>query len=112
MPRYEERLREIPYPFIENEDGSRSTHRMAAEVDENGNWFAFPTIQQGEDGVLVEFDDNREAMANAMASGNIKEFGGDKDAAIGYAQGGYKAGTNIDDPREKQRRIAALLRGL
>ena len=27
------------YPFIKNKDGSISTHRMAAEVDANGNWF-------------------------------------------------------------------------
>ena len=27
------------YPYIY---GSVSTHEMAAEVDENGNWFVFP----------------------------------------------------------------------
>ena len=54
MPRYEERLRQIPYPSIQNEDGSRSTHRMAAEVDENGNWIAFPEIQEVE-GTLPSF---------------------------------------------------------
>ena len=26
------------YPYIKNKDGSVSTHEMAAEVDENGNW--------------------------------------------------------------------------
>ena len=33
------------YPYIKNKDGSISTHRMAAEVDEKGNWIVFPTIQ-------------------------------------------------------------------
>ena len=52
------------YPYITNKDGSVSTHEMAAEVDENGNWFVFPTIQY--DGkTLRRFKSNKEAMENA-----------------------------------------------
>ena len=29
------------YPYLKNKDGSISTHEMAAEVDEDGNWFVF-----------------------------------------------------------------------
>jgi len=78
------------FPYIENQDGSVSTHRMAAEVDEKGNWYAFPTIVMNPDGSLTEFEDNFEAMRHNMKTGNIKKFGKDKGAAIGYAKGGYK----------------------
>lgn len=94
-PRYEERLRQIPYPAITNEDGSRSTHRMAAEVDENGNWLAFPEIQEV-DGKLVQME-TQKAMAKALREGNYKSFGKDKDSALEYAKGGYKKGTNIEE---------------
>lgn len=95
MPRYEERLRQIPYPSIQNEDGSRSTHRMAAEVDENGNWIAFPEIQEVE-GSLVELE-KQKAMARALREENYKNFGKDKNSALEYAKGGYKKGTNIEE---------------
>ena len=108
MPRFEERLRQIPYPRIENEDGSFSTHRMAAEVDEDGNWYAFPLVQEVE-GKLVELE-MPDAMSRAMSEGNIKEFGQDKASALEYAQGGYKKGTNIDP--ERQRLMARQLRGM
>ena len=78
------------YPHIKNADGSVSTHRMAAEVDENGNWFAFPTVVSMPGGELKEFGDNREAMSHNLKTGNVKEFGQDKDAALAYAEGGYK----------------------
>ncbi len=95
MPRYEERLRQIPYPFITNKDGSHSTHRMAAEVDENGNWLAFPEIQEV-NGKLVQME-KQKAMAKALREGNYKLFGKDKDSALKYAKGGYKKNTNIEE---------------
>jgi len=97
MPEYEKRLSQIPYPNIDNGDGSRSTHEMAVEVDENGNWFAFPTIQPGDNGQLQRFE-LRDAQQRAMATGNYKAFGQDKDAALRYGEGGYKEGTNIEPP--------------
>ena len=110
MTPYEKRMRQIPAPFIDNGDGSKSTHLMAAEVDDKGNWYAFPTIQQGQDGLLRELP-LREAQAAAIGSGNAKAFGKDKESALRYAGGGYKQGTPLDSDMEKQRRIAALLRG-
>ena len=45
------------YPYITNKDGSISTHKMSAEVDENGNWYVFPTIVKMPTGELYEFND-------------------------------------------------------
>jgi len=78
------------FPFIDNGNGSISTHRMAAEVDEDGNWRAFPTIVQMPNGTLKEFEDVREAERYNKSIGNTKEFGKDKAAALKYAEGGYK----------------------
>lgn len=77
------------YPFIRNKDGSISTHRMAAEVDEKGNWYAFPTIVMLPSGELYQFEDNNQAMNYALRTGNFLPMK-DKDEAIKYAEGGYK----------------------
>ncbi len=82
------------YPVINNIDGSVSTHRMAAEVDENGNWYVFPTIQM-EDGVLKVYKTNQEAMKNALATGNYLKAPS-KEEAIKYAEGAYKKGTELE----------------
>ena len=83
------------YPYIKNKDGSVSTHRMAAEVDEKGNWVVFPTIQF--DGKkLVQFKNNREAMGNAITSGNFLQMPS-KEKALSYAKGGYKTGTALEN---------------
>ena len=84
------------YPHIQNEDGSISTHRMATEVDENGDWASFPTIVQMPDGSLKQFEDPFEAMRYNRSIGNTKEFGVDKEAAINYGKGGYKPQALID----------------
>jgi hypothetical protein len=82
------------YPYISNEDGSISTHRMAAETDENGNWFVFPTIQF--DGkTLKRFKTNKEAMNNALATNNFLKMKSKKEA-LTYAEGGYKKGTALE----------------
>lgn len=77
------------YPFIRNKDGSISTHRMAAEVDEKGNWYAFPTIVMLPSGELYQFDNNDQAMNYALRTGNFLPMK-NKDEAIKYAEGGYK----------------------
>ena len=110
MPEYEDRLRQIPFPGIKNPDGTVSTHSMAAEVDENGDWYVFPTVQPGEDGKLKRME-LREAQAKAMIDKNYKAFGKDKKSALAYAADGYKVGTNIDSDLEKQRRLIKALRG-
>jgi len=77
------------YPFIRNKDGSISTHRMAAEVDERGNWMVFPTIVMLPSGELYQFENNQKAMEYARRTGNFLPMKG-KDEAITYAEGGYK----------------------
>jgi len=83
------------YPYIDNGDGTISTHKMAAETDGNGKWFVFPTIQfDGQK--LVAYDSNEEAMQNALATGNFLEMPSKEDA-ISYAQGGYKENSPLLD---------------
>ena len=77
------------YPFIRNKDGSISTHRMAAEVDEQGKWMVFPTIVMLPSGELYQFENNQKAMEYARRTGNFLPMKG-KDEAITYAEGGYK----------------------
>ena len=82
------------YPYIKNKDGSVSTHRMAAETDENGNWYVFPTIQfNGKK--LTRFKTNQKAMKNAMLTGNFLPMASKKEA-LNYAEGGYKVGTPLE----------------
>lgn len=81
------------YPYIKNKDGSVSTHRMSAEVDEKGNWYVFPTIQY--DGKkLKQFKNTQKAMENALATGNYLQMS--KEKALEYAKGGYKKGTPLE----------------
>lgn len=95
-PEYVDRARNpSKYPFIENRDEkgnvvSLSTHRMSAEVDKDGNWFAFPNIVMLPGGELHEFKDVRQAMRWNQATGNFKAFGKDGDSAQKYAKDGYK----------------------
>lgn len=50
----------------------------------------FPSIQfDGEK--LKQFENNEEAMKNAMATGNFLKL--PKEEALEYAKGGYKEGT-------------------
>ena len=77
------------YSFIENDNGTISTHRMAAETDGKGNWYTFPTIIQTPDGELRQFKDNNNALSYALRTGNYKAYT-DKEEALEYAMGGYK----------------------
>lgn len=83
-------LRPDSYPEINNQDGSFSTHKMAAEIDDKtGLWYAFPTIVQQKDGSLKQFKNNYAAMDYAIATGEYIKFD-DKAAALNFANGGYK----------------------
>jgi hypothetical protein len=84
-------------PKIINSDNSVSTHKMATEVDANGDWYSFPTIVQRSDGQLHVFDDPFDAMEYGKATGEIIPFGKDKDAALSFGAGGYKKGTPLND---------------
>jgi len=77
------------YPVIENKDGSISTHRMAAEVDEGGNWYVFPTIVMLDSGELYQFDDPDQAREYNFKTGNFLQMDSKKEA-LTYAKGGYK----------------------
>ncbi len=77
------------FPNIPNPDGSISTHLMAAETDENGNWYVFPTIVQNEDGSLEKLE-LREAQRRAIRSGEFIPFGKDATSAMEFSAGGYK----------------------
>lgn len=70
--------------------GNPQTHRMAAEVDENGNWYAFPTIVRKQDGTMHVFDDNFQAMDYALKTGEFIPFQKDKNKALDFAENGYK----------------------
>lgn len=95
-PEYLDRARNPrKYPYIKNFDlegnlVSVSTHLMAAEVDDKGNWYVFPTIVQLEDGTLKKFEDPYEAMDFNIQRGNFKMFK-NKEKALKYAEGGYKS---------------------
>ena len=82
------------YPVLWNEDGSYSTHRMAAEMDENGNWFVFPTIVRLPTGELYQFQDSGQAMDYNLRTGNYLPMKSKKEA-LNYAEGGYKKGTPL-----------------
>jgi hypothetical protein len=96
------------HKFILNGDGSISTHRMAAEQSDNGNWYVFPTIQMMPNGELKEFvlpngdPDNMAAMRNAIATNNMLQMK-DKESALAFAEGAYKVGTPLEtfDPMKR-----------
>jgi hypothetical protein len=77
------------YPVIKRDNGNISTHRMSAEVDENGNWFVFPNIVMLESGELYEFEDSQQAMQYNLKNNNFLPMPSKKEA-IDYAKGGYK----------------------
>ena len=99
IPQYQERLQD-PKDGVVNPDGSISTHRMAADVDADGNWVGYPLIVQRPNGTFKEFEDTPEGRKAAIefnrSIGNVKEFGSDQESAVEWAQGGYKEGTPLE----------------
>jgi len=99
---------------IDNEDGSHSTHRMATEVTEDGEWIVFPTIVNQEGKLVQKGHEDGEAMRHAQETGEYISFGKDKDAALEFGANGYKKGTPMDpnsDPSQKLR-ISSLKNGI
>jgi hypothetical protein len=84
-------------PFIQNLDGTISTHRMAAEKDDSGNWWAFPTIVQSDKGTLHQFDNHFDAMRWNIDRGEAVDFGNDGKSAQRFAEGQYKIGTPLEE---------------
>jgi len=65
---------------------SNETHRMAAEVDEKGNWYVFPNvINKG--GTLTK---PKNPMKVALDNNEYISFGKDKDQALWFAADNYK----------------------
>ena len=56
------------YPFVTNKDNSISTHKMAADQDEDGNWYAYPMIVRLPSGELKEYTNQRQALKDNLAS--------------------------------------------
>lgn len=78
---------------VQNEDGSTSSHSMAAEVDENGDWFVFPTIGNGEGGLQRYTNEDGSVMDAQQVRALLLETGGEMipfgkngDAAINFSQ--------------------------
>jgi hypothetical protein len=82
------------------ETGEPSSHSMAADSDEHGNWFAYPTVVQGPDGELVRLgtpenpgprNNPSEAWQFAHEQDELIRFEKDKDTAIWFSSDdGYK----------------------
>ena len=81
-------------PYIQNDDGSRSTHLMAAELDDEGRAWAFPMIVQKADGSLHQFKDPREALSYAKRAKQAMPFDS-IEAAVEFSTN-YKRGTPMD----------------
>jgi hypothetical protein len=72
-----------PAPLT-GQDGRKHTHLMAAEVDANGQWYAFPTVVNNA-GELQRMN-TQEAYRHAVDTGEIIPFGEDKKAAIDFSK--------------------------
>jgi hypothetical protein len=83
------------YPFVTNKDNSISTHKMAADQDEDGNWYAYPMIVRLPSGELKEYTNQRQALKDNLASGNVLPMES-KEEALAYAENGYKLGTPLE----------------
>tara|TARA_R110000803_G_scaffold166755_2_gene230024 strand:- start:6691 stop:8796 length:2106 start_codon:yes stop_codon:yes gene_type:complete len=75
---------EAPPPIRTRGSDQVETHRMAAEVSEDGRWYAFPTIVE-RDGNLVRMD-RQEAYDYAQDTGEFIPFGSDKAGALDFAE--------------------------
>ena len=81
-------------PVQENEDNTVSTHLMAAEVDEEGQAWAFPTIIDLGNGNLQRFDDPHEALRINKHMGNAVPFDSIEKAVLWSKN--YKYGTPLE----------------
>ncbi len=96
-----------PTPIF-NPDGSVSTHRMAAEIDEDtGDWFAFPTIIN-KGGKLEAYEDAREAMEENRRRGELIPFGKNKASAINFARNYKESAPEMKQYQPQTRRLRAI----
>lgn len=80
-------------PSLKNEDGSVSTHEMAAEYNpDDGYWYVYPTIANIPNYGLYRFNDPYEALSYNLKTGDYFRFA-DKKEALSLAKNGYKKKT-------------------
>ena len=85
-----------PKPTKFDEQGRPQTHLLAADQDEeSGDWIVWPKLTV-KDGKYVE-----QSFADAKASGDVINFGQEKDAAIGFSKN-YKPKEFEDFYRQKK----------
>lgn len=89
---FEKRMYHTPY--IDNQDGSISSHKMMSWSDDKG-YYAAPTIVQLSDGQLHEFTNPDEAINYAYNTGEYKTFSSPEESEA-YANNGYKFGTPME----------------
>ena len=73
------------YPKLQNPDGSVSTHSMAADMDAQGNWFAYPTVIQAQPGNWLQRLPKIEAWGHAERTGQRIPFA-DAQKAIEFSK--------------------------
>lgn len=74
------------YPGRMNPDGTVSSHLMRHDVDEQGNWYAYPGLKYS-GGQYHEFTNPKEAFADAIKTGNFINFGKDSNFAEAFSKG-------------------------
>ena len=74
------------YPGRPNPDGTVSSHIMRHDVDAQGNWYAYPDLKYV-NGQYHQFNNQQEAYADALRSGNFINFGKDSKFAEAFSQG-------------------------
>lgn len=92
-PEFIQRMGLAQPPFIRNEDGTISTHKMAWGSDSEG-YYAFPTIVS-RDGRLVELS-KKEADDYAHETGELIRFD-TKEEAESYAAGSWKGLSGLSE---------------
>lgn len=97
---FERRMTQPNAPFIQNLDGSISTHKMAWGSDKKG-FYAFPTIVN-RNGQLVELSPEK-ADVYAHQTGELKRFSTQTEAEV-YAAGSWKT----PQPTTKPHRLAGI----
>ena len=88
-PNFIQRANDPNMAYVEytNDEGKliRSSHLLNAEMDQNGDWFVFPSIQEI-DGKLHWFKDIWEAMDTAIERGDVLPFGKNAEEAMDFAK--------------------------
>ncbi len=74
------------YPGRLNPDGKVSSHLMRHDVDAQGNWYAYPNLKYVNE-QYYQFNNQQEAFADALKSGNFINFGKDSKFAEAFSQG-------------------------